>query len=224
MADLGSFLQARALYSEAELLMKRAIALSDRASGDKSKEMGSFLNNFVTLLRETGRRSEAEAIMRRSLEIAELVDRPNISVRLSNLVVLLFEMGRVPEAEPFARRALELAEQQGTNHPDVAIRLHNLARILIARSEMVEAEEMIIRAIRIEKENHGPDDYRLGQRLGLYADLLERENRTEAALAHREEALRIFRKSFPSMHPWLLEAEEELRSTKARIGHAVEQA
>src|SRR5271154_62383 len=57
--------------SEAEPLMRRALAIDEASFGPDHPDVASSLNNLAQLLKATNRLSEAEPLMRRALAIDE---------------------------------------------------------------------------------------------------------------------------------------------------------
>jgi hypothetical protein len=57
--------------SEAEPLLRRALAISELSYGPDHPEVATTLNNLASVLRATNRLSEAEPLLRRALSIFE---------------------------------------------------------------------------------------------------------------------------------------------------------
>jgi tetratricopeptide (TPR) repeat protein len=58
-------------YTEAEGLMKRALAIQEKALGARHPDTGGTLANLATLYRYQGKYSEAESLFKRALVIRE---------------------------------------------------------------------------------------------------------------------------------------------------------
>jgi hypothetical protein len=58
------FLYARANYTQAEPLMRRALAIDEASFGSDHPNVATRLNNLALLLKDTNRLSEAEPLMR----------------------------------------------------------------------------------------------------------------------------------------------------------------
>ena len=71
LSDVGLLLFRRALYTEAEPLMRRALAIDEASLGADHPEVAIRLNNLAQLLQATNRLAEAEPLMRRALAIDE---------------------------------------------------------------------------------------------------------------------------------------------------------
>ena len=67
--NLASLYHAQGRYAEAELLLKRALAISEKALGAEHPNVAASLENYSALLRETGRGSEAVKLEARARAI-----------------------------------------------------------------------------------------------------------------------------------------------------------
>ena len=78
------FLYARANHTQAEPLMRRALAIDEASFGPDHPNVARDLNNLAQLLQDTNRLSDAEPLMRRALAIDEASfgpDHPNVAIR-----------------------------------------------------------------------------------------------------------------------------------------------
>ena len=139
--------------SEAEPLLRRALAIDEQSFGPDHPNVARDLNNLAQLLKATNRLSEAEPLMRRALAIFEHSfgpNHPNVATNLNNLAQLLQATNRLAEAEPLMHRALAIDEQSfGPDHPNVATDLNNLVGLLFATNRLSEAEPLMRRNVLI---------------------------------------------------------------------------
>jgi tetratricopeptide (TPR) repeat protein len=181
MNNLGIYLDAKALYVEAEPLFRRALAIREKSYGPDHPAVAVPLNNLAMLLKNTNRLAEAEPLFRRALAINEKSfgpDHPKVATDLNNLASLFIDTNRLAKAEPLFRRALAIDEKcYGPDHPEVATDLNNLAMLLQATNRLAEAEPLCRRACRIRLDSLGADhpDTRTGMK--NYARLLEKLGR-----------------------------------------------
>lgn len=203
--NVAQYLSGRGSYSQAEVLMRRALAIEEASFGPNHPEVSRDLNNLATLLYSTNRISEAEPLMRRALDIDEAnygSEHPLVATSLNNLAQLLQATNRLAEAEPLMRRALMIDEQSyGYLHPNVAAGLNNLAALLRATNRMPEAEPLMRRALAIDEQSFGPYHPNVAIRLNNLAQLLQATNRLAEAepLLHR--TLAIFEAAYGPEHP-----------------------
>jgi len=205
MNQLSLLLRAKALYAEAEPLIRRALAIEEMSFGPDHPSVATRLSNLAQLLQDTNRLDEAEPLMRRTLAIGEKIfgpEHPQVATRLSNLAALLGATNRVVEAEPLIRRALAIDEKNfGPEHRQVATRLNNLAYLLHDTNRLDEAEPLMRRALAIDEKSFGPDHPKVALRLNNLAQLLQDTNRLDEAEPLMRRALAIDEKSFGPDHP-----------------------
>jgi hypothetical protein len=195
----------KAAYSDAEPLMRRALAIDEASYGSDHPNVATALNNLAALLQATNRLAEAEPLMRRALAIDEASygsDHPNVATDLNNLASLLQATNRLAEAEPLMRRALAIDEASyGSDHPNVAICLNNLASLLQDTNRLEEAEPLIRRALVIDEASYSHNYPNLATHLNNLASLLQATNRLEEAEPLMRRALAIAEASYGSDHP-----------------------
>ena len=136
--------------SEAESLMRRAIATFEKSLGPDHPDVGLALNSLAVLLQATNRFTEEERLHRRALAIREKglgSEHPDVATDVNNLARLLHASNRLSEAEPLYRRALAINEESlGPGHPKVGNSLTNLAWLLAERDDWAAAAALGRRA------------------------------------------------------------------------------
>ena len=204
-SDAAAFHFVRGRFHEADPLMRRVLAIDEKAYGPEHPHVAIRLNNLAVLLNETGQLRESERLMRRTLAIVEQVygaRHPKVAIRLNNLAQLLKETGRVAEAEPLMRRALSIDEEQyGPVHPKVAVRLNNLTQLLQATNRQLDAEPLMRRAVLIDEQEYGPEDTRVAVRLHNLARLFQDAELYADAEPVIRRALVIFARTLTPDHP-----------------------
>lgn len=203
--NLAQLLKAINRLSEAEPLMRRALAIDEKNYGAEHPNVGIHLANLAQLLQATNRLNEAEPLMRRALSNAEKSyggEHPYVASHLNNLAVLLQGTNRLSEAEPLIRRALTIDEKSfGKDHPKVATRLNNLANLLHAMNRSSEAEPLLRRALSTSEKSYGDEHTIVAVYLGSLAHLLHTTNRAGEAEPLMRRALIIHEKSYGETHP-----------------------
>jgi tetratricopeptide (TPR) repeat protein len=207
MSQLGQFLCAKALYREAEPLMRRGLAVGEKSLGQDHPKVAIRLNNLAALLQATNRLSEAEPLMRRALAIDEASfgpDHPEVATDLNNLAQLLKATNRLSEAEPLMRRVVEIFEKTlGEDHPNVATCLNNLALLLQDTNRLSEAEPLMRRALAIDEKSFGPGHPDVARDLNNLVQLLQATNRQSEAEPLMRRALAIDEASLGPDHPYV---------------------
>jgi len=156
---VGIALHAQSRNTEAEPLLRRALAIREKALGPKHLDVAVSLNNLAQVLLPLGRFSEVEPLMRRALAIDEAAlgpKNPLIARDLNNLSDLKWHQGQYAEAEPLARRSLAIREQSlGAENLETSVSLNNLAELLKAQRRFAEAEPLYRRALAIREKALG---------------------------------------------------------------------
>jgi tetratricopeptide (TPR) repeat protein len=221
MNDLGLLLWAKGLYTEAEPLMRRALALREISLGPEHEYVATTLNNLALVLKATNRLEEAEPLLRRALAIDEAYfgkEHPEIAMTLNNLAWLLQARERMEEAEPLLRRALTVTESSfGNGHPNIALFLNNLTGLLQATTRFGEAEPLMRRALDIAEASFGNEHPSVARGLNHLAGLLRDTNRLEEAEPLARRAVEIYEHSLGQEHPRTQAARENLESLLAKI-------
>lgn len=157
-------------------------------------------------LLERGQHKKAEPLLRRALQLDEIIfgaNHPRVAIALNNLATLLNETNRVAEAEPLLRRALLIDENNyGPNDPNVSIALNNLATLLQANDRLDEAESLLHRALQIDASHFGPNHLRVAIDLNNLATLLLAANRLAEIEPLLFRAVDIFERSLGPDHPY----------------------
>ena len=205
LSVMGELLHAKALFTEAEPLMRRALAIDEQSYGAKHPDVARDLNNLALLLQATNRLAEAEPLMARVVMIVEKSldeNHPNLATALNNLAQLLKATNRLAEAEPLMRRVLAIDEQSyGAEHPRVAIHLNNLAQLLQATNRLAEAEPLMARVVMIFVRSLGENHPNVATALNNLALLLQATNRLAEAESLKRRALAIDEQSYGAEHP-----------------------
>lgn len=205
MNQVALLLQTKALYAEAEPIIRRALAIDEEKLGPDHPMVSVRVNNLAQLLHDTNRIGEAEKLMRRALSSSEKnfgPDDPRVAGALNNLSVLLQATDRHAEAEPLLHRAIEIFEMAlGPDDPELARTLNNLAQLLKATNRAAEAESLSRRSLAIYESNFGPDDPMVASVLNNIARSLQSAGRFSEAESTFRRAITIHEKSLGSMHP-----------------------
>ncbi len=205
MSKLAALLFTKAMYAEAETLMRRALAIDKQSYGAEHPDVAIDLNNLASLLMATNRLDEAEPLMRRALTIDEQcygVEHLKVAIRLNNLAQVLKAMNDLVEVEPMMRRALSINEQVfGGQHSTVAATLNNLAVFLLATNRLTEAEPLMRRALAINEYAFGAEHPNVARSLNTLAQLLKATERYSESERLQRRALDIDERAYDAEHP-----------------------
>ena len=148
---IAAVLMDLARWKESEEQQRHALAEAREFANAKLVAVAS--NDLAQLLQDTNRIGEAEALMRRALEIDVAAfgeQHPSVARDLKNLATLLQDTNRIGDAEALMRRALEIdVAALGEQHPSVARDLNDLAQLLQDTNRIEEAEPLLRRSLDI---------------------------------------------------------------------------
>ena len=100
MNRLGLMYLTKSLYTEAEPLMRRALATDEASFGPDHPKVARDLNNLASLLQATNRLIDAEPLMRRALVIfikSASAEHPHSRIVGNNYISLLQGLGRTED-------------------------------------------------------------------------------------------------------------------------------
>jgi tetratricopeptide (TPR) repeat protein len=103
--------------AEAEPLLKRALAVDEKALGPDHPETAVVLNNLSALYRAQGQYAQAETLCKRSLAIREKAlgpNHPDVAKSLENLARIYQNTGRSKDAEALKDRAAGIQAKKTT--------------------------------------------------------------------------------------------------------------
>jgi tetratricopeptide (TPR) repeat protein len=200
LTHAGWYLRERALYAEAEPLLKRALAIREHVLGAEHPDTATSCNNLGQLYRLLGEYKQAEPYLKRALAIREQVlgaEHPETAFTLHDLGHLQYFLGEYKRAESFYQRALAIREHVlGAEHPDTATTLNHLGQLYYGQGKYEQAEAYYQRALLIRKKIFAPETpliatalNGLGQLYYAQGKYQEAETQFQRALAIREQTL-----------------------------------
>lgn len=193
-------LQDRGKYEEAEEILRRVAAGSEKVLGRNHHGTLTSLSNLAIMLQDRGKYEEAEELSRQVLTEDEKLlgmDHPDTLTAVNNLALVLQDREKDDQAEELSRRALAGREKVlGTNHAVTLASVNNLAIMLGYREKYEEAEEMTRRALAQTEKLLGmdhPDTLTIVNNLASVLQYREKYEEAEElvrrALAGREKVL-----------------------------------
>jgi esterase/lipase superfamily enzyme/Tfp pilus assembly protein PilF len=187
-------------YAGVEPMLRRALAIIERAYAPEHIELANALNNLANFLQVLGRFAEAEPLMLRALAMDEKLLGPehaSVGRDCNNLGLMYVEQGRFAEAEPLLVRAFAIADKTlPDNHPSRSIRLRTLAVLYREQARYAEAEPLLKRALSLNETHMGSEHIAVAQSLGALGRLYREMGRYRDAEAHHKRALVIREKTF----------------------------
>lgn len=144
----GCYLLERGRLTEAEPLLKQAIALGEQYYGPDHPLLLPLLKSQEELFWRQGKYACAETLASRMLAIEERHLEPthiHIADTLNILALVYLCQGKYAQAEPLFLRALQIWKQH--NHQGQRVALNNLARLYGGQGKYAQAESLLQQAI-----------------------------------------------------------------------------
>ena len=157
--NLAQSLIALGALDEAEVEIRRALAIREAALGPTHPSVGDSLANLANLADRRLDFAASIAANRRALAIAEVSygpAHPNTTAIHNNLGRVLMRSGDLDGGEVHLRRTTELAEATfGADHHEVAFGLTGLGEIAVRRGDFRAAEALHRRALATREAGLG---------------------------------------------------------------------
>jgi tetratricopeptide (TPR) repeat protein len=164
--------------SEAETMLKDALAMAEGTFGWKHPDVAGVLNDLGAHYRHTRDSEKALRVYRRALAITEETlgpEHPQAAAILHDLAVLEHARGQFAAGEPFARRAVSIREKTlGADHPQVAADVVAMAALLEGQGKYDEAEPLYRRALMAYGHWFGPDHHEVAATANHLARVFDR--------------------------------------------------
>ena len=159
MVALGSVLEVRAKYDQAQQTLEAAMKLQPQ-NADATGETAENLTELANVYFYQGQYDQSEKLNNEALAIDQRLfgDRnPAVAQELTNLGAIEMNRGNYPASERYYRRALAITEGwYGSDHPETAANLTALAQPLTFDKKGQEAQSLLERALAIQKRVNGP--------------------------------------------------------------------
>jgi|JI10StandDraft_1071094.scaffolds.fasta_scaffold19507_4 tetratricopeptide (TPR) repeat protein len=205
LANLARLNAETGAYSDAVILLNRALAIDEQWLGPGHPDVALSLNSLAANYMEIGDYEKAHALFKRALSIREGAlgpDHPDVAETLINLGVLHDVTGAYAEAVMLFLRALHINERAlGREHLSVAQTLINLAAAQGNLGVDAEAKVSIERALAIFERTLGPRHPAFAMSLTTLATLHKRAGEYTEARSLNERALTIFEQALGPVHP-----------------------
>jgi len=189
-------------FTEAEPLLRRALAIRERVKDPAQLDLIQSRNNLAGLYLDQGRTADAEPLLKRSQALEVRTTKSEALPEVYRQGQAFYEAGRYEQAIPFWRKALELGEQQfGPDHPTTADLLDNLARLYYGQGRYAAAEPLFKRALAVREKAVGPDHHYVATSLSNLALLYQAQGHYAAAEPLYKRSLAIAEKALGPEHP-----------------------
>ncbi|MGE0023020.1 MAG: tetratricopeptide repeat protein [Hyphomicrobium sp.] len=199
--DFAHWDTCKALAPHALAVLAQSLDLDVAAS-----RAGVLAYNLAKYLNQVARYSEAEPLLKRSLELDEKAlgaEHPDTSATLHVLAGLYETQGRYEEAEPLLNRSLAIYEKaHGVNHSSTATTLYDLGHLYHARGRYAKAEPLLKRALAIYEATLGTEHPYTSTTLHALGRLCQTQGRYSEADSLLKMSLAIYEKGVGAEHPF----------------------
>ena len=163
LVTLASLYNIQRRLTEAEPLLKRALAIREKALGSSHPDTLAILGVLGPLYRALGRGAEAELLEKRTRQTPHRTDEHAADdVKLRNEAATHAAQGKHPEAEQTYKSAISAAEKTyGLEHPRVVHSLNPLADLYVKQGRVAEAELLLKRALAVRQKTNELADLHL---------------------------------------------------------------
>ena len=212
MDRVGGFLYAKALYSEAEPFLRRALAIAEITFGGDDSEVAGCATGLGLILLTTNRLADAEPLMRRAVDIYKAKygeNHPSVASAYHNLAMVLGNLNRMDEAEQLFRSALSIDEIFNEDHM-VARDLDSLAMLYWETNRTEEVEPLLRRALTCDEATYGINHSFVASNLVQLAKFFQAMHRRKEAEPLLRRAVAIFDKELGPHHPRTKSAKQRL--------------
>ena len=204
MHTMGRAYLKLGLYESAAQLLRRALAIRQRRSGEPA-ELADNLQDLGNALLLQGRYDEAERLLNEALAARRgALDRDDggVAQTLRFLAALKLERGDYPRAEALYREVLAIQDANGIYlSPDRAETLNDLAVLLEYEGKSRGIEELYDESLKIWRRTGGNEHTSVATVLSNKGKWLTGQGRYAEAAACFEEGLAIRRKRLGDRHP-----------------------
>jgi TonB family protein len=164
LEDLANVYEGQGKYADAELMLKRALAVREKAHGPEDPDVAWGAQRLAYSYMQEGKYSDAEPYLKRAIAIREKSLGPEsreVSESLGLLAQSYVSEGRYADAEPLYVRALAIKEKVlppgSPGYPDVAGSMDDLGMLYINERQYQKAESLLQRALDIREKTLPPD-------------------------------------------------------------------
>jgi eukaryotic-like serine/threonine-protein kinase len=169
------------LYSAAESLSHRVIAVRQRLMGAEDQRTMTSISNLANLLEKEGKFSEAEKLCRQVLNSQQRLlgpQHPDTLNSMNILAVLLNDQGHITEAIDLSRQILDRRlKLLGAKHAATLATMGNLGSFLESQGKLKEAEQFDRDTLEGRRQLLGSEHPDTLDTMNNLASLLVRQNR-----------------------------------------------
>lgn len=208
-------------YADALADFQRALAIWSAPGAAALPDLASALANSGASLKHLGRLEEAEAVLRRAVELREeLADEALTLQTIANLAQLIWQRDR-EEAVPYFASLVDRARAHfRENHPRLAWHIRNYGYVVGDTRGLDQAESFFREAVEIYRSAYGAEHPETAQSLEMLGQALARQAKYVEAVDALGEAVASWCALRGPDHARTKAAEATLTRMQARVSNA----
>ncbi len=207
LEQLGRYMRDRALFTEAEPFLTRALAMQQQQEDVAASSVAQTLHNLAFLYYNQGKYDRAEKLFQQALAICEkdtTLEYPEMVQCLDGLSVVYLDNGKYALAEEYCKRSLAISKRiLGPRHAQVAECVNNLAEVYRLTGNYAQAEPLFKQAITIWEEALGSERPDVAQALNNLALLYYHQKKYQQAEPLYQRALTIWENTLGPKHQYV---------------------
>jgi eukaryotic-like serine/threonine-protein kinase len=215
MVALGSVLEVRAKYDQAQQALEGALKLQPQ-NADATGETAENLTELANVYFYQGKYDISENLNNQALAIDRHLfgdANPAVAQELNNLGAIEMNRGNYGASEAYYRRALAITQAwYGSDHPETAANLTALAQPLTFDKQEAEAQSDLERALAIQERVNGPINATVATTQNQLGILAFQRKRYDAARGYFTQARDTWKQLFGDKYPSVAVAYSNLGS------------
>lgn len=205
LSKFGDYLSRNGELDLSEILLRKALGITDILCGPRSARMGRDANNLAITLMQQNRLEEAEQLLetaRSILENESSADPIELASCLGNLAMVLFHTNRFSNAEKLIERVFALEKiKPGGNPARLFPSLINYAGLLLSTKRIRSAVEIYVAVLELIEKTVGSGHPLVATVLGNCATALQYMDRVKEAEQFFLRAIDIESRFYGERHP-----------------------
>ena len=192
---------------------REALDIRRSRLGEEHEDVAELYNNFALIRIKQGNHAEAEALLRRAIEMTRRLSdglSEDSATQLYNLAYLVRYRGDFEEAEAMYRESLALLRQaHGDRHLHVMHAMQSLADLLAETGKLAAADTLLQQVVEQGRTLVGETSIEYAFMLNGLGRLRGEQGRSEEGEALVKEALTIVEDAYDGPHPntaWVTES------------------
>ena len=207
---------------EAEVMLRRAIALATLDPVLGPADVGASLNGLAKVLIDRGQMREGEHVAHRALALYERVEGERHAEMTEVLVTLASvraAVGELEEAVTLLRRAGRIAEVENARPAVKAAAAANLGGLWMSQGRYQDAEPLLERAVELGEQGVGAGHPGLVRPVQMLADCYRLRGRFPEAAALYERALSLAGRAYGLRSAPAMASLSGLAAVEEQAGH-----